>query len=247
MGHLKNYNKRHKGFPKRNTTGTGGTSTGTGTTPIDLTGTADQTTGQSIGSIMTVAAQAAPAVMGYFQSKNAREEADKLEGDILALDTDLQSMLNNRQKLTNPYANLSVNTQAAEFEAQQKDASLANTLDTMRAGGFGASGATALARAASEAKQGVSADISTQEQANRTKFAEGEAKLQTAKEDREIGNINRQQTELDNARLNQQALMDESKAAGQAGLSGTVTGITDVLTKNPDILSGLFGDPTATT
>jgi len=93
----------------------------------------------------------------------------------------------------------------------------------------------------------VAADISTQEQANRTKFAEGEEKLQTAKEDREIGNINRQQTELDNARLNQQALMDESKAAGQAGLAGTVTGLTDVLTKNPDILSGLFGDLTATT
>ncbi len=241
MGHLKNYNKRHRGFPKRDPK-TGGT----GTTPIDLTGTADQSTGQSIGSIMSVAAQAAPAVAGYFQSKNAREEADKLEGDILALDTDLQSMLNNRQKLTNPYANLSVNTQAAEFEAQQKDASLANTLDTMRAGGFAASGATALARAAAEAKQGISADISTQEQANRKSFMKGEADLQTAREDREIGNINRKQTELDNARLNQQALIDESKAAGQAGLSGTITGLTNVLTENPDILSGLFGDPTAT-
>jgi len=249
MGHLKNYNKRHRGFPKRNNhpAGTGGTSTGTGTTPIDLTGTADQTTGQSIGSLMTVAAQATPAVMGYFQSKNAREEAEKLDADILSADTDLQAMLANRQTLRNPYANLGVNTQAAEFEAQQKDAAFANTLDTMRAGGFGAAGATALARKAAEAKQGVAADISTQEQSNRTKFAEGEAKLQTAVEERQIQDINRKQTELDNARLNQQALIDESKAAGQAGVASTVTGLTDVLTKNPDMLSGLFGDPTATT
>ncbi len=208
---------------------------------INLNQLGPQTTGQSIGSIMTLAAKAAPAVMGYFQSKKARELADIEETKRLALDSELQSLLSNRQQLRNPYANLSVNTQAADFQAQETDAALANTLDTMRAGGFGSAGATALARAAAKAKQGVAADISTQEQSNRKLFAKGEAALQTAVEERQIQDINRKQTELDNARLNEQALRDEQMAAKAQGFSSAATGIADVLSKNPDMLSGLFG------
>ena len=200
-----------------------------------------QTTGQSIGSIMAVAAQTAPAVMGYFQNRKAKDLMEEERKKALDLDKDLQALLANRQTLRNPYANLGVATQAAEMEAQEADASLANTLDTMRAGGFGASGATALAREAAKAKQGISADIQKQEQANQTKFAEGEAALQTAIEERQIQDINRKQTELDNARLNEQALRDEAAAAAQQGVSDTITGITNVLTENPQILSGLFG------
>ena len=200
-----------------------------------------QTTGQSIGSIMAVAAQTAPAVMGYFQNRKAKDLMEEERKKALDLDKDLQALLANRQTLRNPYANLGVATQAAEMEAQEADASLANTLDTMRAGGFGASGATALAREAAKAKQGISADIQKQEQANQTKFAEGEAALQTAIEERQIQDINRKQTELDNARLNEQALRDEAAAAAQQGVGDTITGITNVLTENPQILSGLFG------
>ena len=208
---------------------------------INLNQLGPQTTGQSIGSIMTLAAKAAPAVMGYFQSKKARELADIEETKRLALDSDLQSLLSNRQQLRNPYANLSVNTQAAEFQAQQTDAALANTLDTMRAGGFGASGATALARKAAEAKQGVAADISTQEQSNRKLFAKGEADLQTAVEDRQIQDINRKQMELDNARQNEQDLRDEQRVASQVGIGSAITGVAGALSDNPNMLSGLFG------
>ena len=52
------------------------------------------------------------------------------------------------------------------MQAEEADLSLANTLDTIRAGGFGAGGATALAQAAAKSKRGISADIAKQEAAN---------------------------------------------------------------------------------
>ena len=46
--------------------------------------------------------------------------------------------------LSNPYANIGVATQAAEFQAEQSDMALAATLDTLQATGASAGGATAL-------------------------------------------------------------------------------------------------------
>ena len=56
--------------------------------------------------------------------------------------------------LSNPYANLGVATQAAQMQAEEADIALANTLDTLRATGAGAGGATALAQAALRSKKG---------------------------------------------------------------------------------------------
>tara|TARA_R100001591_G_scaffold63851_1_gene73665 strand:- start:795 stop:1589 length:795 start_codon:yes stop_codon:yes gene_type:complete len=86
---------------------------------------------------------------------------------------DLSSML------SNPYANLGVATQAAEIQAEQTDIALANTLDTLRATGSGAGGATALAQAALKSKQGVAASIEQQEAKNEQLKAQGEATLQS--------------------------------------------------------------------
>ena len=79
--------------------------------------------------------------------------------------------------LSNPYANLSVATKAAEMQVEQADISLANTLDTLRATGAGAGGATALAQAAMESKKGVSASIEQQEANNERLRAQGEQQL----------------------------------------------------------------------
>jgi len=68
--------------------------------------------------------------------------------------------------MSNPMANLSVATQAAEMQIEEADISLANTLDTIRATGGGAGGATALAQAALQSKKGVTASIESQEKAN---------------------------------------------------------------------------------
>ena len=79
--------------------------------------------------------------------------------------------------LSNPFANLSVATKAAEMQIEQTDIALANTLDTIRATG-GAGSATALAQAALQSKKGVAANIEQQEAANEKQRLQGEATLQ---------------------------------------------------------------------
>lgn len=95
--------------------------------------------------------------------------------NLAGLATDLSS------QLTNNMANLSVATQAAEMQVEQADISLANTLDTIRATGSGAGGATALAQAALSSKKGVSASIEQQEAQNERLRAQGEQQLQEQK------------------------------------------------------------------
>ena len=92
--------------------------------------------------------------------------------DLSGLAVDLSS------NLTNPFANLSVATQAAEIQMEQSDIALANTLDTIRATGSGSGGATALAQAALQSKKGVSADIEKQEANNERLKAQGEQQLE---------------------------------------------------------------------
>jgi hypothetical protein len=83
--------------------------------------------------------------------------------------------------ISNPFANLGVATQAAKMQAEESDISLANTLDTLRATGASAGGATALAQAALQSKQGVSASIEKQEADNEKLKAQGEEEKQAKK------------------------------------------------------------------
>ena len=80
--------------------------------------------------------------------------------------------------VSNPYANLGVATSAAEIQIEEADIALANTLDTLRATGSSAGGATALAQAALKSKKGVAASIEQQEAANEKLRAQGEDNLQ---------------------------------------------------------------------
>jgi len=89
--------------------------------------------------------------------------------------------------ISNPYANLGVATQAAEMQFEQADMALANTLDTLRATGSSAGGATALAQAALQSKKGIAASIEEQEAANEKLRAQGEMerdKLKMAEQER---------------------------------------------------------------
>jgi len=95
--------------------------------------------------------------------------------DISSLASDLSGMV------SNPYASLGVATKAAEFQAEQADLSLANTLDTLQQTGAGAGGATALAQAALQSKKEISANIEQQEAQNQKLRAEGEQNLQQMK------------------------------------------------------------------
>jgi len=95
--------------------------------------------------------------------------------DLSSMATDLSGMM------SNPYGDLGVATGAAEIQMEQSDLALANTLDTLRATGASAGGATALAQAALQSKKEVSGDIEKQEAANERLKAQGEAQLQQVK------------------------------------------------------------------
>ena len=135
---------------------------------------------------------AVSVIGGIIGSSRARREARRREAQARALESKLNELEANRQEiidpyenvtdlssmLSNPFANLSVATQATEMQMEQTDIALANTLDTIRATGGGAGGATALAQAALQAKKGVAANIESQEAANEKQRAQGEATLQ---------------------------------------------------------------------
>jgi chromosome segregation ATPase len=135
---------------------------------------------------------AVSVIGGIFGSSRARREARRREAQARALESKLNELEANRQEiidpyenvtdlssmLSNPFANLSVATQATEMQMEQTDIALANTLDTIRATGGGAGGATALAQAALQSKKGIAASIEAQEAANEKQRAQGEATLQ---------------------------------------------------------------------
>ena len=90
-------------------------------------------------------------------------------------------MQNQFKDLNNPYANLTVATEAFKMEAEQADQALANSLDVMMETGQAAGGATALAQAALQSKRGIAASIQAQETQNRKMAAQGEANVAMAK------------------------------------------------------------------
>lgn len=95
--------------------------------------------------------------------------------DVSSMASDLSGMV------SNPYASLGVATKAAEFQAEQADMSLANTLDTLQQTGASAGGATALAQAALQSKKEISASIESQEAENQRLRAQGEQQMQQIK------------------------------------------------------------------
>ena len=131
-------------------------------------------------------------VGGIFGASRAKREARRRENQARALEAKLNNLEANRQEIINPYenvtdlssmlsnpfANLSVATQATEMQMEQTDIALANTLDTIRATGGSAGGATALAQAALQSKKNIAANIEQQEVANEKQRVAGEATLQ---------------------------------------------------------------------
>lgn len=189
---------------------------------------------------------------GLFGSSSAKKAARAAAREKARLRNKLNNLEKNRQEVINPYedvkslssmisnpfANLSVATKAAEMKIEEADISLANTLDTVRATG-GAGGATALAQAALQSKKGVTASIEAQEKSNEDKRAQGEQDVQRRKmaeeqrmqqadvsgkqfvfgatESREQGAIDRTYAEMMGAA--------QSQAQAKADQTGAITGM----------------------
>lgn len=80
--------------------------------------------------------------------------------------------------LENVFEDATINQQAAQFQAAETDRALAGTMQAAVASGGAAGGAQALAQAALQSKQGISADIARQEQANQARRMAAEQQLQ---------------------------------------------------------------------
>ena len=149
------------------------------------------------GAVLTTGATVVGAVQAGKAEKRARNKKDRLTGELNALENNRQDIINPYEGVTdlgsmvsdlsaiasNPFANLSVSTAAAEMQIEEADIALANTLDTLRATGASAGGATALARMALESKKGVAASIEQQEANNQKLAAKGEERVQGLKLD----------------------------------------------------------------
>lgn len=134
----------------------------------------------------------ASLISGLFGAGRARRAARRARKEAAALERRISNVEANRQAVIDPYANikdlsgminnpfqnLQVATEAAEMRAREQDLSLATTLDTLRATGASAGGATALAQAASRSKANIAADIAKQEAANTRLRAQGEQQMQ---------------------------------------------------------------------
>lgn len=126
-----------------------------------------------------IAANKAKKAMNAEERKAAEQNEilAALEADRPVFKNPYADMKNQFQDLDNPYANLTVATEAMKIQAQQADQALANSLDVMMETGQAAGGATALAQAALQSKRGIAASIQGQEVKNKSMAAEGQAQV----------------------------------------------------------------------
>jgi len=188
------------------------------------------------------------------REKKAAMEKMMLQGKLNNLEANRQDIINPFQDMSgmisNPFANLSVATKAAEMKIEEADISLASTLDTLRATGASAGGATALAQAALRSKKGVAASIEVQEKQNEDKRAAGEKQKQDALmregqrvqqgEAWEFGQ--REQREMQQLDRTASLLGAAKQAEAQAGMDGTQA-ITGMLGTLGGIAGSAFGSP----
>ncbi len=173
------------------------------------------------------------AIGGIFGASSAKRRRRAAAREKRALNAKITNLENSRQAIINPYAgakdlsslasdlsgsmsnpfaSLGVATQAAEMQIEEADIALANTLDTLRATGASAGGATALAQAALKSKKGVSANIEQQEAQNEKLRAEGRPQLQQQK----IA----EQRRLQGIQIGEGQRMQQADAAGKQFMFG---------------------------
>ena len=140
-------------------------------------GLAAKAGGQIIGGLTGIAGGIIGGGKRRREQRAAQKEFDQMKARYENLDTS-----NLATGLENAYEDLTVNTQAADFAAQQQQQALANTMGSMNAAA-GGSGIAALAQAMagqqSQNLQQSSASIAQQESANQMKAAQGDMTVQS--------------------------------------------------------------------
>lgn len=146
---------------------------------------ADPLTGMAVKGAATALSGTVKAVGSLFgggkrrrEQREAKAELGRMKEKYDQLDTS-----NPYANITNPYQNLTVNTQAADFAAQQNSQNSANIMSGLAAAA-GGSGIAALAQSMANSQaqqtQQASASIAQQESKNQIMAAQGENQRQIA-------------------------------------------------------------------
>ncbi len=195
-------------------------------------------------------------------ARRARKKARKLERKLAQLEANRQEIINPYEGVTslsamlsNPFEKLTVATKATEMQMEQTDIALANNLDTLRATGASAGGATALAQAALQSKKGIAADIERQEASNNQQRLAGEQRLQSQQmaeaqriqqadvsgkqfvfsqtERREQQQLDRVSNQIAALRGQEAQARRDQTAAVTGAISGVIGGVTNMVTGIP--------------
>ena len=130
--------------------------------------------------------------------------------------------------MQNTFEDLTVNTQAADFAAQQQQQALANTMGSM-SGAAGGSGIAALAQAMagqqSQNMQQASASIAQQEQANQMAAAQGAANVQNMQMQGEAMSRQMEADKIGTLTQMSMSRLQDANAARQAAKDSIVGGI----------------------
>ena len=180
--------------------------------------------GGGIGDIAAGVSGIAMCIMGGKQ-RRAEQKAANLEHSRMKQKYSQLDTSNPYAQLENPYEDLTINKQAAEFQAQQEQQAMANTMQQMQgaAGGSGiASLAQAMANQQSRNLQRASADIGQQERQNTMTAAQF-----TARRDEQgvlaETQIKREQAEnMYGMAQQRKAAADEARKAATEGLIGGI-------------------------
>jgi hypothetical protein len=141
--------------------------------------------------------------------ENSRQEIINPYEDVVSLEG---MIVDNSGMISNPFENVGVATQAAEFQAEEADIALANTLDLLASTGASAGGATALAQAALQSKRGIAASLESQEAKNQELIARGEERMQ----DKQMSEAERVQ----NAQMTEAQRMQQADVLGKEFVYG---------------------------
>jgi len=135
--------------------------------------------GQAVGALTSIAGGIIGGGKRRREQQVAQKEYDISKSKFQNLDT--SNLAANQQ---NMMEDLTVNTQAADFAAQQQQQGISNTMDSMQ-GAAGGSGIAALAQAMagqqSQNLQQASSSIATQESQNQMAAAQGAQQVQQMK------------------------------------------------------------------
>ena len=210
---------------------------------------------------------AAPGLIKAGASLFGGKKRRRAEQQAQAAQTAAKERVQNFQ-FKNPYANLentaedlTVNQQATNVQAQQTDQALAQGLDAITAGGGGGGDAQAIANAALQSKQNISADLAGQEAgiqqqvasqaaANQSAEAQGAANVQQQQFGQAQQGFNIANTELGAAK-DARAQARQDLVGGLAGAAGA--GISALQNKtntpspvarlNHSALKRMYGSP----